>query len=181
MAGDPHHQRGKDQGRDDGLDQAEKYQAQHARVHRDIGEVVAKLRARNHRYQNPRCERASHDSVSKQRTNRQPAHDRQWHGMNLDQPEVVDGGEKRGNSDGRGGDKCKFAFLGGVGVRHGKNQRSRSSSSMLWSVFWSRYFTITGVYNDKFHSAALPLLMARAPGTTTAFSGTARGRSRSAR
>ena len=48
-------------------------------------------------------------------------------------------------------------------------------SSTPRSVRSSRYFTITGVYSDSPHSAALPLVIAREPGTTTASSGTRSG------
>src|SRR5579864_7181040 len=51
---------------------------------------------------------------------------------------------------------------------------SQSSSSMPRSVFSSRYFTMTGVYSERFQSAAAPFFTAREPGTTTAFSGTSR-------
>lgn len=50
--------------------------------------------------------------------------------------------------------------------------RNQSSSSMPRSVFSSRYFTMTGVDSERFHSAAAPFFTARDPGTTTAFSGT---------
>ena len=56
-----------------------------------------------------------------------------------------------------------------------RNQRSQSSSSIPRSVFSSRYFTITGVYNEIPHSAAAPFFTARDPGTTTAPSGTSSG------
>ena len=53
--------------------------------------------------------------------------------------------------------------------------RSKSSNSTPLSVFSSRYFTMTGVYTLSPHSAALPLVIARAPATTTAPSGTTSG------
>ncbi len=59
--------------------------------------------------------------------------------------------------------------------------RSQSSSSAPRSVFSSRYLTITGVYSESFHSAPLPFVTAREPGTTTAFSGTSSGLSGLAR
>src|ERR1051326_6382378 len=66
---------------------------------------------------------------------------------------------------------------GGEGTPQTKFHRSPPSSSTLVSVFESRYFTITGVYSERPHSLALPLVMARLPGTTTAFSGTTNGES----
>ena len=53
--------------------------------------------------------------------------------------------------------------------------RSKSSNSTPLSVFSSRYLIITGVYTLSPHSAALPLVIARAPATTTALSGTTSG------
>src|SRR5829696_2054089 len=52
-----------------------------------------------------------------------------------------------------------------------------ASSSVRVSVRESRYFTITGVASDSPHSGPFPAATARAPGTTTAPSGTTRGRS----
>ncbi len=69
----------------------------------------------------------------------------------------------------------------GINLRGTSFHRSQSSSSTPRSVFSSRYLTMTGVYSERFHSCPLPLVTAREPGTTTAFSGTSRGRSGAAR
>src|SRR4051812_24108120 len=55
--------------------------------------------------------------------------------------------------------------------------RIHASSSVRVSVRESRYFTITGVASERRHSTPLPDVTARAPGTTTAPSGTTSGRS----
>ena len=53
--------------------------------------------------------------------------------------------------------------------------RIHASSSVRVSVRSSRYFTMTGVASDSPHSGPAPLVTARAPGTTTAPSGTTVG------
>src|SRR5215467_11851570 len=55
--------------------------------------------------------------------------------------------------------------------------RIHASSSVRVSVRESRYLTITGVASESCHSGPLPAVTARAPGTTTAPSGTTSGRS----
>src|SRR6202008_2921092 len=57
-----------------------------------------------------------------------------------------------------------------------RHYRIHASSSVRVSVRESRYFTITGVASDRPHSVPLPAVTARAPGTTTAPSGTTSGR-----
>lgn len=58
--------------------------------------------------------------------------------------------------------------------------RRMSSSRTFASVAAFRYFTITGVYKDRFQSFPRPLLIGREPGTTTALSGMINGASPSA-
>src|SRR3954453_3482621 len=76
----------------------------------------------------------------------------------------------------RGGCLGRGAECAGQADDHGTGSEScylsQSSSSIPRSVFSSRYFTITGVYNETFQSAGAPFFTAREPGTTTAFSGT---------
>ena len=75
-----------------------------------------------------------------------------------------------------------FASGGRVDVDEAARQsdnvyRIHASSSVRVSVRESRYFTMTGVASDRPHSTPLPTVTARAPGTTTAPSGTTSGRS----
>ena len=78
---------------------------------------------------------------------------------------------------------ARLAFAPGrridVAVRPARRHvyRIHASSSVRVSVRESRYFTITGVASDSPHSGPLPAVTARAPGTTTAPSGTTSGRS----
>src|SRR5262249_16325120 len=55
--------------------------------------------------------------------------------------------------------------------------RIHASSSVRVSVLESRYLTMTGVESDRPHSTPLAAVTRRAPGTTTARSGTMSGRS----
>src|SRR4029450_11741618 len=71
----------------------------------------------------------------------------------------------------------RFQAGGGVDVDQGASQgyRIHDSSSVRVSVRESRYFTMTGVESARPQSGPLPAVTARAPGTTTAPSGTIRG------
>jgi hypothetical protein len=57
----------------------------------------------------------------------------------------------------------------------GRHYLIHASSSVRVSVRESRYLTMTGVARDRPHSVPLPAVTARAPGTTTAPSGTMSG------
>jgi hypothetical protein len=61
------------------------------------------------------------------------------------------------------------------GEKDSSTYRSTSSSTSESSVFSSRYFTITGAATLSPHSAPLPFVTARDPGTTTAPSGITNG------
>ncbi len=64
-----------------------------------------------------------------------------------------------------------------VDERARERYRIHASSSVRVSVRESRYLTMTGVASERPHSGPLPAVTARAPGTTTAPSGTTSGRS----
>ena len=73
MPGDADHQRSEQQRRNDGLDQPQKDERQHAQMRGDIGEVVPDLRAQQHGDEDPRGERPPQASVDDQRGERNPA------------------------------------------------------------------------------------------------------------
>jgi hypothetical protein len=73
VPGDADYQRSEQQRRNDGLDQPQKDERQHAQVDGDIGEVVANLRAQQHGDEDPGGERASQASVDHQGGQRNPA------------------------------------------------------------------------------------------------------------
>ena len=77
MSGDADDQRSKQQRRDDGLDQPQKDERQHAQVGGDVWEVVSDLRAQQHGDEDPCRERAAQTAVDDQRSQRNPA---QGHG-----------------------------------------------------------------------------------------------------
>ena len=73
VSGDADHQRPEQQRRDDGLDQPQKDERQHAQVGGDVGEVVSDLRAQQHGDEDPRGERAAQAAIDDQRGQRDPA------------------------------------------------------------------------------------------------------------
>src|SRR5215472_7793213 len=172
MPGNAHHQRGEDQGRDDGADQAQKDRAQYLKLFGESGEVMADLRAQEDSDHDPRGERAAGPGVSAESQQGDPARDGQKQRIDSCAGVMMDRPEHAGNPGQHQEGDQKFALVRGFCLH-----LSRSSSSIELCVFWSRYFTITGVYSASPHSAALPLLTARDPGTTTAPSGITRGES----
>ena len=66
-------------------------------------------------------------------------------------------------------------FIAGHANRARYLQRSQDSSAVAASVFSSRYLTMTGVCNESPSRCPHSSLTARAPGTTTAFSGMING------
>src|SRR6266702_697848 len=77
MPRNPAHQRGKQQRRNDRLDQPQKHQAQHPQIQRQPRSIISDLRARHHANKYPSSQRATNPRINKQRCNRCPPQPKQ--------------------------------------------------------------------------------------------------------
>src|SRR5262249_40925630 len=136
----------KDQRRDDGADQAQEDSAQHLELFGKGREVMANFRADQNSDHNPRGQRAAGPGVCNKRGQGDPAGYGQKLRIDGGAGVAIDGPKYAGDPGKRQESEQESALVRGFCVH-----LSKSSSSMELSVFWSRYFTMTGVYSASPH------------------------------
>jgi hypothetical protein len=99
MARDPDHERGKQQRRDDGTDQAEENLAEHTERDSRLGEIVSDLSANHHGDQDPCSQRFPRERERHERGNGQPSRRHEHSRRNGNEIVEIEDGKDRGRGE----------------------------------------------------------------------------------